>query len=304
MARRGRRRGAGVVVESSAASSPSARGPSVSLPSLARIPAPPDPILGLTETYRADPRPREDQPVGGRVHRRDRRDARARHGDRGRAPPAAGAGTKLYRPIDGEVAYQGARAGARARRGPRGRDLGRALATQTPGGTGGLRVARTSSARRAAARRSGSASRPGPTTRSMFQAAGFRVRPTRTPTRPGAGSTRPRCSARWERRARRRRAAPRRLPQPDRCRPVARPVAADRRPRGERGCCRWSTSPTRGSATASSRTRLGLLERPAGRRAARLDLVLEDVLAVRGARRRADHRRAVGADAAAGPVRT
>ena len=29
----------------------------MSLPSLARIPAPPDPILGLADSYRADPRP-------------------------------------------------------------------------------------------------------------------------------------------------------------------------------------------------------------------------------------------------------
>jgi aspartate/tyrosine/aromatic aminotransferase len=29
----------------------------VALPSLSRIPAPPDPILGLAEAFRADPRP-------------------------------------------------------------------------------------------------------------------------------------------------------------------------------------------------------------------------------------------------------
>jgi aspartate/tyrosine/aromatic aminotransferase len=113
----------------------------VSLPSLARIPAPPDPILGLAETFRNDPRAGKinlssgvfvDEtgrtPVLGTVIEAERR-------------LAAAAGTKLYRPIDGEVAYRDLV-----------RDLvlgadheavvsGRALATQTPGGTGGLRVA-------------------------------------------------------------------------------------------------------------------------------------------------------------------
>ena len=113
----------------------------MSLPSLARIPAPPDPILGLAETFRNDTRAGKinlssgvfvDEtgrtPVLGTVIEAERR-------------LAAAAGTKLYRPIDGEVAYRDLV-----------RDLvlgadheavvsGRALATQTPGGTGGLRVA-------------------------------------------------------------------------------------------------------------------------------------------------------------------
>jgi aspartate/tyrosine/aromatic aminotransferase len=113
----------------------------VSLPSLARIPAPPDPILGLAEAYRNDPRPDKvnlssgvfvdatgTTPVLATVVEAERRLASA-------------AASKLYRPIDGEQAYRDLV-----------RDLvlgpeheattsGRALATQTPGGTGGLRVA-------------------------------------------------------------------------------------------------------------------------------------------------------------------
>ncbi len=113
----------------------------MSLPSLARIPAPPDSILGLAEAYRADPREVKinlssgvfvdatgQTPVLDTVTEAERR-------------LAASAGTKLYRPIDGDVAYRNLV-----------RDLvlgadheavtsGRALVTQTPGGTGGLRVA-------------------------------------------------------------------------------------------------------------------------------------------------------------------
>jgi aspartate/tyrosine/aromatic aminotransferase len=113
----------------------------VSLPSLARIPAPPDPILGLTEIFRNDPRPGKINlssgvfvddsgvtPVLGTVVEAERRLAQA-------------AGTKLYRPIDGEAGY---RELVRALvLGPDHEAVtsGRALVTQTPGGTGGLRVA-------------------------------------------------------------------------------------------------------------------------------------------------------------------
>jgi len=111
------------------------------LPSLARVPAAPDPILGLAEASRADPRPGKinlssgvfvdetgTTPVLATVVEAERR-------------LAAAAGTKLYRPIDGDLAYrQLVRALAL------GEDheavvSGRALATQVPGGTGGLRVA-------------------------------------------------------------------------------------------------------------------------------------------------------------------
>ena len=72
----------------------------MSLPSLARIPAPPDPILGLAEAFRADPRPGKINlssgvfvdasgvtPVLRTVVEAERRLAEA-------------AGTKLYRPIE------------------------------------------------------------------------------------------------------------------------------------------------------------------------------------------------------------
>jgi len=112
----------------------------VPLPSLARIAAPSDPILGLTEAFRVDPRPHRinlaqgvfvDEtgatPVLPVVLEAERRLLDA-------------AGTKLYRPIDGDARFRSLV-----------RDLvlgpdheavtsGRAIATQVPGGTGGLRV--------------------------------------------------------------------------------------------------------------------------------------------------------------------
>src|SRR5262245_32983110 len=73
----------------------------MALPSLARVPAPPDPILGLAETFRSDPREGKinlssgvfvdesgTTPVLQTVIEAERRLAQA-------------AGTKLYRPIDG-----------------------------------------------------------------------------------------------------------------------------------------------------------------------------------------------------------
>jgi len=113
----------------------------VSLPSLARIPAPPDPILGLAETYRNDTREGKvnlssgvfvdetgKTPVLGTVIEAERR-------------LAAAAGTKLYRPIDGEVAYRDLVRNLVLGADHEAVTSGRALATQTPGGTGGLRVA-------------------------------------------------------------------------------------------------------------------------------------------------------------------
>lgn len=109
-------------------------------PSLARIPAPADPILGLTEAFRVDPRPGKinlssgvfvDEtgvtPVLPSVLEAERRLLEA-------------AGTKLYRPIDGDAAFR-----ALVRDLVLGSDheavaSGRAVATQVPGGTGGLRV--------------------------------------------------------------------------------------------------------------------------------------------------------------------
>ncbi|MHB8890506.1 MAG: amino acid aminotransferase [Candidatus Limnocylindrales bacterium] len=113
----------------------------MSLPSLARIPAQPDPILGLAETYRNDTREAKvnlssgvfvdetgKTPVLGTVIEAERR-------------LAAAAGTKLYRPIDGEVAYRDLVRNLVLGADHEAVTSGRALATQTPGGTGGLRVA-------------------------------------------------------------------------------------------------------------------------------------------------------------------
>ena len=113
----------------------------MTLPSLPRIPAPPDPILGLAETYRNDTREGKvnlssgvfvdetgKTPVLGTVIEAERR-------------LAAAAGTKLYRPIDGEVAYRDLVRNLVLGADHEAVTSGRALATQTPGGTGGLRVA-------------------------------------------------------------------------------------------------------------------------------------------------------------------
>src|SRR5690349_6293812 len=113
----------------------------MALPSLARVAAPPDPILGLAEIYRADPRPNKinltsgvfvdesgTTPVLHTVIEAERRLVQA-------------AGTKLYRPIDGEVAYRDAVRALALGPAHEAVTSGRALATQTPGGTGGLRVA-------------------------------------------------------------------------------------------------------------------------------------------------------------------
>jgi aspartate/tyrosine/aromatic aminotransferase len=148
----------------------------VSLPSLARIPAPPDPILGLAEMYRNDTRVGRinlssgvfvdetgTTPVLATVVEAERR-------------LAAAAGTKLYRPIDGEVAYRNLV-----------RDLvlgadheavtsGRALATQTPGGTGGLRVAADLLRQTGSGETLWMSEPTWPNHPQMFAAAGFKVR--------------------------------------------------------------------------------------------------------------------------------
>jgi len=149
----------------------------VSLPSLARIPAPPDPILGLAEAYRSDPRPGKinlssgvfvdesgTTPVLATVIEAERRLADA-------------AGTKLYRPIDGEVAYR-----ELVRALVLGADheavvSGRALATQTPGGTGGLRVAADLLQQTGSGRTLWMSEPTWPNHPQLFHAAGFRVRP-------------------------------------------------------------------------------------------------------------------------------
>lgn len=148
----------------------------MSLPSLARIPAPPDPILGLAEAFRADTREGKINlssgvfvdatgrtPVLDTVIEAERR-------------LAAESGTKLYRPIDGEVAYRNLV-----------RDLvlgadheavtsGRALATQTPGGTGGLRVAADLLRQTGAGGTLWMSEPTWPNHPQLFHAAGFKIR--------------------------------------------------------------------------------------------------------------------------------
>jgi aspartate aminotransferase len=148
----------------------------VSLPSLARIPAPPDAILGLAEAYRNDPREGKinlssgvfvdetgTTPVLGTVVEAERR-------------LAAASGSKLYRPIDGEVAYR-----ERVRNLALGEDheavtSGRAVATQTPGGTGGLRVAADLLRQTGAGVTLWMSEPTWPNHPQLFLAAGFRIR--------------------------------------------------------------------------------------------------------------------------------
>ena len=148
----------------------------MSLPSLARIPAPPEPILGLAEAFRNDTRDGKINLSSGVFV-----------DETGRTPVldtvieaerrlAAAAGTKLYRPIDGDQAY---------------RDLvrnlvlggdheavasGRALATQTPGGTGGLRVAADLLRQTGSGETLWMSEPTWPNHPQMFAAAGFKIR--------------------------------------------------------------------------------------------------------------------------------
>ncbi len=113
----------------------------MALPLRSLTPAPPDPILGLTEAFKADSRPNKvNLAVGVYV------------GDNGVTPVLScvleaerrlleGAGPKGYLPIDGRPAYRNA-----VRHLIFGPDheivtSGRASTAQTPGGTGALRVA-------------------------------------------------------------------------------------------------------------------------------------------------------------------
>jgi aspartate/tyrosine/aromatic aminotransferase len=148
----------------------------VSLPSIARIPAPPDSILGLAEAYKADPREGKinlssgvfvdangTTPVLPTVVEAERR-------------LAAAAGSKLYRPMDGEATYRElVRALAL---GPNHEAVtsGRAVATQTPGGTGGLRVAADLLRQTGAGQTMWMSEPTWPNHPQLFQAAGFRIR--------------------------------------------------------------------------------------------------------------------------------
>ncbi len=149
----------------------------MSLPSLARVTAPPDPILGLAEAYRNDTRDGKinlssgvfvdelgTTPVLATVIEAERRLADA-------------AGTKLYRPIDGEVAYRDLVRALVLGADHEAVTSGRALATQTPGGTGGLRVAADLLIQTGSSRTLWMSEPTWPNHPQLFHTAGFRIRP-------------------------------------------------------------------------------------------------------------------------------
>lgn len=148
----------------------------MSLPSLARIPAPPDPILGLAEAFRSDPRPgKVNLSSGVFVDATGKTPVLETVTEAERRLLAAG-GTKLYRPIDGDIAY---------RELVRALALGpdheavtsrRALAAQTPGGTGGLRVAADLLRQTGSSTTMWMSEPTWPNHPQLFQAAGFRIR--------------------------------------------------------------------------------------------------------------------------------
>ena len=172
---------------------------------------------------------------------------------------ADAAGTKLYRPIDGEPAYRELVRALVLGADHEAVTSGRALATQTPGGTGGLRVAADLLRQTGASQTLWMSEPTWPNHPQLFHAAGFRIRSYPYTDATGRRIDEDGDARRAGRRgAGRRRAAPRRVPQPDRGGPVARPVAPDRRPRRGAAC------------PAAGRPRLpGLRRRPArGRRRA------------------------------------
>jgi aspartate/tyrosine/aromatic aminotransferase len=148
----------------------------VSLPSLSRIPAPPDPILGLTEVFRADTRPGKinlgsgvfvdesgTTPVLPSVTEAERRIL------------AKGA-TKLYLPIDGDAAYRDA---VRTHVFGEGHELATSTSvavSQTPGGTGGLRVAADFLRQTGASATIWMSQPTWPNHPQLFALAGFRIR--------------------------------------------------------------------------------------------------------------------------------
>jgi aspartate/tyrosine/aromatic aminotransferase len=148
----------------------------VPLPSLARTPAPPDSILGLAEAYRADRREGKinltagvfQDATGSTPLLASVVEAERRLLDAG--------GGKSYRPIDGELGFREQVRSLVLGANHEAVTSGRALVTQTPGGTGGLRVIAD------LLRRTGSGatlwmSEPTwPNHPALFQAAGFKLR--------------------------------------------------------------------------------------------------------------------------------
>ncbi len=228
----------------------------MSLPSLARIPAPPDPILGLAEAFRNDTRE-------GRINL----SSGVFVDETGKTPVlptvieaerrlAAAAGTKLYRPIDGEVAYRELVRALALGRGHEAVTSGRALATQTPGGTGGLRVAADLLRQTGVGETLWMSDPTWPNHPQLFAAAGFRVR-----TYPYTDPTGRRIDEDAMLDALR--GAPARATSScSTARATTRPAWTRPRPCGggsatssrSGACCRSWTSPTRASATDSTRT--------------------------------------------------
>ena len=235
----------------------------MSLPSLSRIPAPPDPILGLAEAFKADTREGKinlssgvfvdetgKTPVLGTVIEAERR-------------LAAAAGTKLYRPIDGEVAYR-----EHVRALALGVDheavtSGRALAdARRPAARAACGSPRTCSARPARAQTLWMSEPTWPNHPQLFLAAGFRIRTYPYTDATGRrideaamlealGSGAPRATSSCS-------TAPATTPPAW----TPRPSCGGRSATWSRSgaCCRSSTSPTRASATACVEDAAGLLE--------------------------------------------
>jgi len=148
----------------------------VPLPSLARVPAPPDGILGLAEAYRADPREEKiNLTAGVFLDATGTTPLLASVVEAERRLLDSGGG-KAYRPIDGDPAYREQVRALVLGGNHEAVSSGRALVTQTPGGTGGLRVIAD------LLRRTGSGatlwmSEPTwPNHPTLFQAAGFKIR--------------------------------------------------------------------------------------------------------------------------------
>ena len=148
----------------------------MSLPSLARVAAPADPILGLTEAFKTDTRAGKinlssgvfvdetgTTPVLQTVIEAERR-------------LAAAAGTKLYRPIDGDQGYRDLVRALALGPDHEAVTSGRALATQVPGGTGGLRVAADLLRQTGSGQTLWMSEPTWPNHPQLFTAAGFKVR--------------------------------------------------------------------------------------------------------------------------------
>jgi len=148
----------------------------VALPSLSRVPAPPDPILGLAEAFRADPRPGKiNLSSGVFVDESGATPVLPSVTEAERRILAAGA-TKLYRPIDGDARYRDAVRRHVFGEGSELAEGGRVAVSQTPGGTGGLRVA-ADFLRQAGASATIWMSEPTwPNHPQLFALAGFRIR--------------------------------------------------------------------------------------------------------------------------------